>query len=335
MPEIRRDYVIESQWVVISPERNLRPSDFKVPKVEKNSMDKCPFCPGHEHMTPPEIMAYRKNGEKNGKGWWIRVIPNKYPALRIEGEVDYRENSILRSMNGVGAHEVIIETPDHDLKPYQLSDYQMHEVIHAYIDRFIDLTNDKRFKYILIFKNYGRDAGASLTHPHSQLIATPMIPRIISDEIYGAKNYYINSGGKCIYDEIITREKESGERVVFESDNFIVICPYASRFPFEMWILPKFHDSRFEKIALNDNLIWEFGRVLKDSLRRLFKAIPNVPFNYYIHTSPVNTKNEYRYYHWHLEITPRLSKPAGFEWGTGFYINPMPPEKAAEILREK
>ncbi len=335
MPEIRKDYIIESQWVVISPERNLRPSDFKVPKVDKNNAEQCPFCPGHEFMTPPEILAYRKDGEKNSGGWWIRVIPNKYPALRIEGDVNYKENKVFRKMNGVGAHEVIIETPEHYLKPYELSDYQMHEIIHAYIDRFVDLTNDKRFKYILIFKNYGKDAGASLTHPHSQLIATPMIPRIISDELYGAKKYYINTAGRCIYDEIISMEKEKGERVVAESTNFITICPYASRFPFEMWLLPKFHDSRFEKISLNDDLVWEFGRVLKDALRRLFAAVPDVPFNYYIHTSPVNTKNEYRYYHWHLEIMPRLSKPAGFEWGTGFYINPMPPEKAAEILREK
>ncbi len=333
MPEIRRDYVIDSGWVVISPERNMRPSDFKVAKVESGGKDKCPFCPGHEAMTPPEVLAYRKDGEKDGEGWWIRVIPNKYPALRIEGDVGYEEKGILRKMNGVGAHEVIIETPDHDVRPYELSDWQMHEVIRAYIDRYIDLTRDRRFKYILIFKNYGKDAGASLSHPHSQLIATPIIPQNIAEELEGAKKYYIHSGGKCIYDEIIRREKEIGERVVMESENFIVICPYASRFPFEMWLMPKFHEARFEKIGLNDELVWELGRVLKETLRKLFATIPDVPFNYYIHTSPINTKNEYRYYHWHLEIIPRLAKPAGFEWGTGFHINPMPPERAAEMLR--
>ena len=335
MPEIRRDYVIDSEWVVISPERNMRPSDFKVNPAQSSGTSKCPFCPGHESMTPPEILAYREDGERDGEGWWIRVIPNKYPALRIEGDLDYRESGIIRSMNGVGAHEVIIETPEHDVKPYELPDRQMHEIIRAYIDRYIDLTKDKRFKYILIFKNYGKDAGASLSHPHSQLIATPMIPPNIAEELEGAKKYYIRSNGKCIYDEIIRKEKEIGERVVLESDNYIVICPYASRFPFEMWLLPKFHEARFEKIALNDEFVWELGRVLKETLRKLFATIPDVPFNYYIHTSPINTKNEYRYYHWHMEIMPRLSKPAGFEWGTGFYINPMPPERAAEILREK
>jgi len=335
MPEIRRDYVVESQWVILSPERDMRPSDFKVPEMKKSSGKKCPFCPGNEHMTPPEILAYRNNDERDTEGWWIRVIPNKFPALRIEGKVNLEKYEFFEKMNGVGAHEVIVETPEHNLKPYELSDKQMHEVLRAYVDRYIDLTNDRRFKYIMIFKNYGKEAGASLSHPHSQLIATPIIPKNIVAELEGAKKYYVNTSGKCIYDEIISKEREAGERIVLESENFIVFCPYASRFPFEMWLMPKFHESRFEKIGLADNMLWELGQVLKDTLRRLFATVPDVPFNYYIHTSPINTKNEYRYYHWHIEIMPRLTKPAGFEWGTGFYINPMPPERAAEILREK
>ncbi len=333
MPEIRKDYVINSRWVIIAPERNMRPSDFKVPKYEPGNSANCPFCPGHESMTPPEVMAYRKNGKRDSDGWWIRVIPNKFPALRIEGELKNTRNDLVERMNGVGAHEVIIETPMHYLKPHEFSDEQMHEVIRAYIDRYIDLTRDKRFRYILIFKNYGKDAGASLSHPHSQLIATPIIPPNIAEELESAKKYYINTGGKCIYDMIINMEKEYEERIVYETENFIAFCPYASRFPFEIWLMPKFHEARFEKLGLNDALVWELGKALKEVLRKLFVTIPDLPFNYYVHTSPINTKNEYRHYHWHIEIIPRLTKPAGFEWGSGLYINPMPPEKAAKILR--
>ncbi|MEW5760102.1 MAG: galactose-1-phosphate uridylyltransferase [Candidatus Thermoplasmatota archaeon] len=332
MPEIRKDYVTNS-WVVIAMERGQRPQEFKKTTKPDTNPEDCPFCPGKESMTPPEILAYRAADTKpNTQGWWVRCVANKYPALRIEGEVNPRLSQLLCKMNGVGAHEVIIEIPDHNLNLATVSDWQVSEMLNAYRDRYRDLTNDTRFKYILIFKNHGDEAGASLFHPHSQLIATPMIPRRIMDELESSRHYHFMLGGGCIYDDIIKEEKAIGERIVMESDNFIAISPYAARFPFEIWLLPKKHQPYFENI--NDSEKNEFGKFLKDVLKKLYDKLGNPPYNYFIHTSPCD-RNDYRFYHWHIEITPRLVRAAGFERGTGFYINPVSPEDAAKYLREE
>src|SRR3989454_12577638 len=201
--------------------------------------EKCPFCYGHEHMSPPEVVAYRKDGVPNGPGWWIRCVPNKYPALQVEGEVHRHVSQLFHSVNGVGAHEVIVETPEHEHHLSMQSEFQVQEIITAYKQRYLDLIRDKRFKYILIFKNHGERAGASISHPHSQLIATPIVPRRIVEEVNSLNRFYESTGGSCLYCEIVETELEEEKRIVSENESFVCLSPYAARFPFESWILPK------------------------------------------------------------------------------------------------
>ena len=327
MPELRKDYVTDT-WVVFSPSRSRRPSDYES-QTRATAKSGCPFCPGHEGMTPPEILAYRKEGPPNSPGWWIRCVPNAYPALQIEGELHRRITPIFHSMNGIGAHEIIVETPDHDAHLAELSDFQAQEVITAYKQRYLDLTRDKRFRYILIFKNHGEPAGASISHPHSQLIATPIVPRRVTDEVNGVTRYYEATGGVCLYCDLVATELREGARIVSENGAFVALSPFAARFPFETWILPKNHEMAFED--LTDAERAPLASMIKDVLGRLDHILGDPPFNYYIHTSPCDHR-EVRY-HWHLEITPRLTRMAGFERGTGFYINSVMPEDAASILR--
>jgi len=329
MSELRKDYVTDT-WVVFSTARSKRPGDFRI-AGKTTDPEKCPFCYGHEHLTPPEILAYRKDGPPNSSGWWIRCVPNAYPALQVEGELHRRVTQLFHSVNGIGAHEVIVETPEHDGRLSKVSDFQMQEVITAYKQRYLDLIRDKRFKYILIFKNHGERAGASLSHPHSQLIATPIVPRRIMEEVNAVDRFYETTGGTCLYCEIIETELEEEKRIVSENESFVSLSPYAARFPFETWILPKAHEIAFEDIT--DQERTPLARMMKDALGRLHDILDDPPLNYYIHTAPCNRK-EIRY-HWHLEITPRLTEIAGFERGTGFYINPVLPEDAASILRGK
>lgn len=330
MPELRKDYVTDT-WVVFSTSRGQRPIETTGQATEEDDPASCPFCPGHEAMTPPEILAYREDGEPNGPGWWVRCIPNKYPALTIDGEVTRRVNQLFHSVEGVGAHEVIVETPDHEGTFATMEERQLHEVVCAYRDRYVDLTKDRRFKYILIFKNHGTEAGASLHHPHTQLIATPIIPRRIMDELRASQAFFEETGGSCIYDEIVEEERRAGDRLILDADGFVALSPYAARYPFETWILPVEHEAHFEEMG--DGEREALARFLRETFRRMDRLLEDPPFNYYIHTAPCD-RRDYRYYHWHMEVTPRLSKTAGFERGSGFYINPVPPEDAARLLRD-
>lgn len=320
------------RWVIIATERSLRPDDYKIEKEEKlNDLSKCPFEEGNEYLTPPEILSYRKPGtNKNEKGWWIRVVPNKYPALRIEGELDKKGIGMFDMMNGIGAHEVVIETTNHFEEISDMQEFHIEEIIWAWRDRVLDLKKDKRFKYILIFKNKGSQAGASLEHPHSQIIALPIVPIRVSQELEGSKEYF-NFKDRCVFCDIIQQELEQKDRLVEENHEFISIIPFAARFPFEIWILPKKHSSNFIDVSKSD--VVSLSKVLKISLMKLKKLLNDPPFNLIIHTSPLDKYN-LDYYHWHIEIMPRLTKVAGFEWGTGFYINPTKPENCAKYLRE-
>ena len=329
MSELRRD-PITGRWVIISSERGKRPSDFEEVQPRRKG-GFCPFCPGNERFTPPEVLAYREPGTApNTPGWTLRVVPNKFPALKIEGELDKRGVGIFDKMNGIGAHEVIIETPAHEVPMARLAEKKIEDVIWAYRDRVLDLRKDVRFQYILIFKNHGEAAGASLEHSHSQLIALPIIPRQVAEEIEGSRVYY-NYKERCIYCDIIRQEMYAGERNVTENEHFIALTPFAARFPFETWILPRNHNSCFSEAQP-----WEYAslaRILKDVLTRLDKVLNSPPYNYIIHTRPLR-KEIKEFYHWHLEIMPKLIKIAGFEWGSGFYINPTSPEEAAKFLKE-
>ncbi len=330
MPELRKDPVT-GRWVIVAVERTKRPDDFRAASPPRRGPVGCPFCEGSEASTPPEIAALREPGSApNGPGWRARVIPNKFPSLMIEGELDKRGEGIYDRMNGIGAHEVIIETPQHDLGLADLPADRIREMLWLYRERLLDLRKDHRLIYGLLFKNAGVQAGASLEHSHSQLIMTPIVPFRVAQEIQGAKLFF-DYRGRCIFCDIIQQEISSGDRLVVNEKNFIAFEPYASRFPFETWILPKRHLSHFE--ATDDALLGELAYVLKLTLKKIEVSVNNPPYNYLVHTSPLNV-GPIEHYHWHFEVIPRITRVAGFEWGTGFYINPVPPENAARYLRD-
>lgn len=329
MPELRKDPVI-NRWVIIATERGKRPSDFGSTEAQKKG-GFCPFCYGNEDKTPPEILAFRKPGtEPNTPGWLTRVVSNKFPALQVEGDLNREGVGMYDKMNGIGAHEVIIETPDHDASLGAMDYESVLNTVRAYQQRMLDLAHDARFRYILIFKNCGDTAGASLEHPHSQLIATPIVPKRAVEELNGAMQYY-NFKERCVFCDIVRQELSDGLRVVIETDDFVSFEPFASRFPFETWIVPKTHSSDFDQFP--EEKLPSLAYVLKESVKRLELALNQPPYNYMLHTAPPNQKG-LEHYHWHIEIIPKLTKIAGFEWGSGFYINPTPPEDAAKYLRE-
>ncbi len=329
MPELRKD-PITGRWVIISIDRAKRPGDFIRQSVPPAAPHICPFDYGNEARTPPEILAYRNSGARNEPGWRVRVVPNKFPALGIEGELDRQGEGMYDKMNGIGAHEVIIETPDHGATLCDMPERQIEEVLWAFKERVNDLKRDHRFRYILLFRNYGEVSGASLEHPHSQIIALPVIPGLVKEEVDGSKLYH-DLKERCIYCDIVRQETAEGSRLVMETDRFTVLEPYAPRFPFETWIVPKRHESHFEDADAPtlQNLAW----VLRAALRKIDRALERPAYNFVVHSAPVQ-EPDLAYYHWHLEIIPRLTKVAGFEWGTGFYINPTPPEESARFLRE-
>jgi UDPglucose--hexose-1-phosphate uridylyltransferase len=332
MPELRRD-PITGEWVIIASERAKRPRDFAshLRGTETDDVSRCPFCPGNEAMTPPEIIAFRPPGsQRNGPGWWVRVVPNKFPALAVEGELSKTGVGMYDWMNGVGAHEVIVETPEHD-RPFAFLDArQIEDVLWAYRARYLDLKKDPRLKYILIFRNHGRVAGASLSHPHSQLVATPMVPGQVAAEMAGTKRYE-SYRDRCAYCDILNQERNDGSRLVMENESFIVFAPYASRYPFETWVLPKRHGPSFAAISAEEQA--SLAQILGGAFRRIHVTLDDPPYNFNIHTAPCDSDDRPDF-HWHLEIFPRLTITAGFEMGTGIYINVTPPEVAARYLRE-
>ncbi len=329
MPELRKD-PIHGRWVIISTERSRRPSDF-APEERRPAGGFCPLCEGNEDRTPPEVLAFRDNGTPpNAPGWTLRVVPNKFPALRIEGELDREGEGIYDRMNGIGAHEVVVETPRHEETLGTLPLKSVENVLLSYRERIIDLRRDPRLRYVLVFKNHGVSAGASLEHSHSQIIALPIIPRRVSEEIEGAKNYF-NYKDRCVFCDIIRQELRQKLRIITENESFISVAPFASRFPFETWILPKPHYPCFELMELSHYGL--AAQILSDTLKKMNQVLTDPPYNYVIHTSS-SPDADGEHYHWHFEIMPKLTKVAGFEWGTGFYINPTLPEEAAEYMRE-
>ncbi|MFQ6759760.1 MAG: galactose-1-phosphate uridylyltransferase [Deltaproteobacteria bacterium] len=330
MPELRKDPII-GRWIIISTERGKRPTDFIVETNETRG-GFCPLCPGNENTTPPEVLSYSSTAghQANRPGWDLRVVPNKYPALIIEGNLNKEGDGLYDRMNGIGAHEVIIETPDHNESFANLPADRMIKVFLAYRDRLLDLAQDPRFRYVMVFKNFGAAAGASLEHSHSQLIALPIVPRMISSEIEGSLSYF-KYKERCIFCDIIRQEINQDKRVVAENDLFLAIVPYAPRSPFEMWILPKQHASSY--LAMDDAHFKALTAIFSECMRRLDTCIPNVPYNFVLHGAPLRSQ-PLEHYHWHFEIMPKLTMIAGFEWGSGFYINSIPPEEAAQFLKE-
>lgn len=332
MPELRKDPIL-GRWVIVSRERAARPKDFMVPKSEPRG-GVCPFCPGHESLTPPEILAYRTPGSPpNGPGWTLRVVPNKFPALRIEGDLDRKGIGVYDRMSGLGAHEVIIETPHHDLSLSQAPESTIRDLLWSYRERLVDLRRDPRLRFILIFKNHGEAAGASLDHSHSQVIALPIIPQTVALELHGCQAFY-EYRDRCIFCDILKQELEEGSRIIEDRPATVAFAPYASRFPFEVWILPREHRCGYEGATPLD--LEDLSKALSSVLKRLDNVLNSPPYNFVLHSAWYDERypQTREYYHWHFEIMPILTRVAGFEWGTGFFINPVLPEDATRLLRE-
>jgi UDPglucose--hexose-1-phosphate uridylyltransferase len=329
MPELRRDPIV-GRWIIIATERARRPSDLgRPPDPPRQGL--CPFCPGHEDKTPREVYVAGRppSAPPNSPGWKVRVVPNRFPALMIEGDLDREPVGIYDRMNGIGAHEVVIETPDHTRDLGQLSDADVTELLFAFKARILDLRNDQRFRYILLFKNHGASAGATLEHAHSQLIALPIVPRQVVAELESARRHHEHRD-RCIFCDVILQERKDRVRLVYENDEFLVFAPWASKSPFETWVIPKRHESNFEHEP-KERLAY-CAQALRATLARLGQALGSPAYNFIVHSNPLRDAPSPSY-HWHIELMPALTNVAGFEWGSGFYINPVPPEEAAAFLR--
>jgi UDPglucose--hexose-1-phosphate uridylyltransferase len=328
MSELRKDPVVD-RWVIIANERSKRPNATAL-TIKSKSDEPCPFCAGHEAETPPEVLAYRDGSiGANSPGWKVRVVPNKYPALASVRDIPGSADSPYNAMGGLGAHEVIIESPTHCLSMAELSERQVEDVLRAYQERVIALHDDPRWQSIIIYKNEGSAAGATLAHVHSQLLALPIVPCEVAQE-WRALVAHHDATGRCLYCEILDHERMDRRRIIVESAAFIGFCPFASRFPFEIWIMAKKHSPFFHTIAKDE--LRQLALMLRLCLRRL-AGIVDASFNFVLHSGPLKEAKR-EHYHWHLEILPRITKIAGFELASGCYINTEAPEIAARQLRE-
>ncbi|MBN2398909.1 MAG: galactose-1-phosphate uridylyltransferase [Candidatus Aminicenantes bacterium] len=330
MPELRKD-PITGTWVIISEERKKRPKYYQIVVNKDMSIPQnCPFCPGNEAMTPPETYALRPDhSPANGPGWNLRVVPNKFPALRIEGELRKSGEGFYDKISGIGAHEVIIETSQHPEERGDIGSIQIQNTLSAARYRIMDLKKDTRFKYIMVFKNFGPTAGATLAHSHSQIVALPVVPLRVQEEIDGAQAHF-DLKERCIFCDIIQYESEADRRLLMENEHFIVLAPYAPRFSFELAVYPKRHNPAFESTP--DVELESLSSILSETLNKISRLLNHPDYNLIIHNAPCQN-NVGDFYHWHIEFMPVLSRVAGFEWGTGFYINPISPEESVQSLK--
>ncbi len=328
--QLRQD-LVTGDWVVIATGRGKRPSDFagkeKKEKESAKDIEKCLFCDPTASGQEEDVLIYT-----TGKGdWTLRIFPNKYPAFTRPsgGRINHKEEGPYFWMDGVGYHEVIL-TRDHFKHIGLMDPIWVAEILDAYQTRYLDLMNKKSVRYIEIFHNHGKKAGASISHPHSQLAAVPVVSPYIRIELDGSEEYY-RSHKKCVFCDMIEWELSHGKRVVFENDDFVVITPFASRTAFEMWVLPKKHESYFERISDEEKI--SGGEALHEAIRRAGKILSEPDFNFYLHTSPCDGR-DYPHYHWHIEILPKTSTWAGFELSTGIEVSAIEPEDSAKYLRE-
>ena len=332
MPQLRQD-LITGRWVSVATERARRPDSFtQAAKEGVAARDVCPFCPGHEAMTPPEVLAYRAAGTApNSEGWWIRVVPNLYAAFRLQPDGQEHRDGRFWQRDAIGACEVLISSPDHRAPTPLLPRGQVEEIVQSYVDRYRHHALNPDLEDVLILYNHGRPAGASLEHPHSQLYAISLVPPSFQEELAGATRFQEANDG-CVFCRTLDDELRAGERVVFENDGFVVYAPYAARTPFETWIMPRRHRASFGDLDASEKPA--FAEALQLTLKALYDGLNDPPFNYFIHSAPLKATVD-DVYHWHLELIPKLSTAAGFELGTGMWINVVKPEDSAAFLRER
>lgn len=327
MPELRQN-IITRHWVIIATERASRPDDFSR-KEQRSPLSRhvatCPFCPGNEEKTPSETLRIPSEGK-----WRVRVFPNRFPALAPSGEIVRTHASIKRAITGVGIHEVVVETPDHGQTLAVMSDAEVERVVEAYLQRHGAALSAPIVEHVTIFKNHGAAAGTSLEHPHSQLIGTPIIPSEVRERLENALQFF-DDNGRCIFCFTLEEEAREGLRVVEETPHFLAFVPYAALSPYHLWIFPKRHCASIgcigeaEKSAL--------ARILRRALARLDKGLNNPDYNFVIRTAPKESETV-RYYHWYIAVVPRVSQTAGFELGSGMFINSSLPEESARFLCE-
>ncbi|MCL4534064.1 MAG: galactose-1-phosphate uridylyltransferase [Bacteroidetes bacterium] len=335
MSELRQDPVTKD-WVIIATERARRPNVFAQVEMARGTrallpehLDTCPFCRGNESQTPPAVLSYSDGPE--GTAWMLRVVPNKFPALTEEGSTTRSiEGGFFRHMDGVGWHEVVIQSPIHNRTIALMNDHEVELTLRAYNERYHAVKADPRVRLIIIFKNHGPAAGTSLDHPHSQIVATPIAPSHIRDRLGVAMRYYDDTG-ECIYRSMVDAELRVGERVIEETPFFVVFHPFASRSPFETWIVPKRSCASFSKISKEE--LKALAPVLRRALLRLYVGLNDPDFNLIVNTAPVDDEDK-QYYMWHIQIIPRLTTVAGFEMGSGIYISTALPEQTAEFMRK-
>lgn len=327
--ELRTD-PITGRTVAIDKGPFKRRDDFELEPVRlEDAPTQCPLCEGREADAGAEILAWREGGPANVPGWSVRVVPNRNPMLRIEGNTDVRSSGMFESRDGLGAHEVIVETPIHDQPLHTLDVDRLWRVLWAWRTRIQDLKRDSRFSSIVIFKNHGRAAGARLDHAHSQLTAFPVIPPALADELRGAARH-LSINGTCIFCDLIARELQDRRRIISGEEAILAIAPYASRVPFETWLMPRDHAPRFEDAS--DATLHVLASQLKSVMARIDWALERPACNFVLHTAPLTGEADSAF-HWHLEILPRVTRYSGMEWGSGVHRNPVPPEEAAEVLR--
>ena len=333
--EVRKDYLL-NRWVVIAKERKKRPTDFVMNDLSQKG-GVCPLCPGNESMTPPAVLVYlsedgkvRKEKEQNGfryKDWLLRVIPNLYPVFAPPPPKNVSTKESPKVVRAVGHHEVLVESSCHDEHPATARVLQLVHVINAYLDRLAALSKKSYVKHVSIFRNHGRKAGASLSHPHSQLITTPFVPAILEEELEASKIFW-NKNRECLFCDVLKKET-AGPRFIWQNNSFAVFAPWASVNPLEFWVLPKRHQSNM--LAMSQGEVKDLAETMRVCLGGLRSLLNDPPYNFGFHTLLHEDAQEC--YHWHLEVYPRLAVWAGFEKSTGMFINTISPEDAATELR--
>jgi len=326
MPELRLN-LITREWVIIATERAKKPEYFRQrgnKKISPDLLETCPFCPGNESKTPDELMRVTRNGS-----WLVRVIPNKFAALSPEGQRVRSNEGLKHLVSGVGKHEVIIESPLHNVPTALLPIEHIAEVLKTYRERLIDAYRSPFVKHVIIFKNQGEASGTSIIHPHSQLVGTPVTPFQVRDRISEARRYFDHTG-ECMMCASLRDERTDGRRIILDTEHFTTFIPYAALSPFHTWIFPKRHHATFGNSS-DDELV-DLAHHLKTVLSKLYFGLENPDFNYVIRSeSPKECDCDY--FHWYLSIVPRVSRSSGFELGSGMYTNPSIPEEISEFLR--
>jgi UDPglucose--hexose-1-phosphate uridylyltransferase len=328
MPELRQNFFTK-EWVIIATERAKRPEELATRRPAQTApafVESCPFCPGNESKTPSEVMRFPSNA---GEPWTVRVIPNKFAALSSAAQPTRSLQDVWRRIEGFGVHEVIIDSPDHSCCMALLPDAQVASILRVYRERYNLLSMDRRVNHVTIFKNHGADAGASLQHPHSQLIATPVIPSQVRHRLHEALLYY-DDEGKCMYCHMVEREVEEQTRIVLKSEHFVAMEVFASATPFATHIVPLRHMASFGDISPAE--IADLAHVLRSLLAKIHVGLENPDLNFTIRSSPSDYAGA-RHFHWYVSVIPRLTRVAGFELGSGMFINTVLPEAAAEFLR--